>query len=123
MGSWDKEPWGSDAAADWFAKVFEGIDIDSKIEKALEYYHDNYDVVRAAAFLLDVLGESYIWPGDLDKYEKHVQRALKILKAMIDENSDDEDMDFLELWDNDREVIASVESQIKSLEQKLKYAD
>jgi len=119
MGAWEAEPWGNDDAADWFSDAFEGIDIDIKVDKALEYFYDNYDEVRAAAFLLDVLGEPYVWPGDLERYEGHVQKALKILRAMIDEDSDDEDMDFLELWDDDPEVISSVKSQIVNLEKRL----
>ena len=119
MGAWGTKPWDNDDAADWFSSAFEGIDIDSKISGALKYTYDNYDEVRAAAYLLDVLGSSYIWPGDLDAYKGHVKRALEILKAMIDESSDDEDMDFLELWDNDPEVIQEVKEQIDNLEKQL----
>jgi len=118
MGAWGVEPWGNDSAADWFSSAFEGIDMDSKIEAALEYTYDNYDEVRAAAYLLDVLGSSYVWPGSLEKYDGYVERALSILKAMIDEDSNDEDMDFLELWDNDPDVIESVRQQIFNLEKR-----
>ncbi len=120
MGAWGTEPWDNDSAADWFSDAFEGIDIDAKIEKALKYFYDNYDEVRAAAYLLDVLGVSYIWPGDLDKYDGFVNSALEILRAMIDENSDDKQMDFLGLWDNDPEVIESVKKQIKNLEKRVR---
>ncbi|MCP3924670.1 MAG: hypothetical protein GY793_02390 [Proteobacteria bacterium] len=116
MGAWDVNPWDNDSAADWFSLAFEGMSIDSKIERALKYKHDNYDEVRAAAYLLEVLGISYIWPGELDKLDGHIKKALEILKAMIDTNSDDKDMDFLELWDNDPEIISSVEKQIGRLE-------
>lgn len=116
MGAWGTEPWDNDDAADWFGEVFDGIDIDSKITQALAYDYDNYDQVRAAAYLLDVLGVSYIWPGDLDKLDGHLERALQILTAMIDRESEDEEMDFLELWDDDPDVIKSVEQQIRRLQ-------
>jgi hypothetical protein len=119
MGTWGVEPWDNDEAADWFSEVFKGIDIDTKIEKALCYDYDNYDQVRAAAYLLQVLGVSYVWPGDLNRLSGHVQRALELLKAMIDPDSDDKDMDFLALWDNDPEVIEAVRKQIEQLEQRL----
>lgn len=119
MGAWGTKPWDNDDAADWFNSTFDGIDIDTKINKALEFTYDNYDEVRAAAYLLDVLGVSYVWPGDSDKYEGHVKRALEILKAMIAEDSDDEDMDFLELWDSDPEVIQGVKEQIDNLEKRI----
>lgn len=119
MGAWGAEPWDNDSAADWFADAFAGIDIDTKIEHALAHKYDNYDEVRAAAYLLDVLGISYVWPGNLDKYDGHVKRALDILNAMIDEDSDDDEMDFLELWDNDAKVIASVKQQIQNLQKRL----
>ena len=118
MGAWGKDPWDNDSAADWFADVFDGIDIDSKIEQALSD-SDNYDEVRAAAYLLDVLGSAYIWPGDLDKYDDYVKQIIAMLEAMIDENSDDPDMDFLELWDNDPEIIQSVKQQINNLQKRL----
>jgi hypothetical protein len=120
MGVWGTEPWDNDSAADWFSQVFKNVDIDVYIEKALKYKYDNYNEVRAAAYLLDVLGVSYIWPGNLEKLKCHMENAIDILKAMIDSNSDDDMMDFLELWDNNPEVISSVKNQITSLEQKLK---
>lgn len=119
MGTWGVAPWDNDEAADWFSEAFKGIDIDPKIEEALKYDYDNYDQVRAAAYLLQVLGVSYIWPGDLNRLNGHIQRAIELLKAMIDQDSDDKDMDFLALWDNDPDVIESVREQIEQLEKRL----
>ena len=119
MGTWGVAPWDNDAAADWFGDVFEEIDIDSKIEEALKYDYDNYDQVRAAAYLLQVLGVTYVWPGDLDSLTGYMQRAIKLLKAMIDQDTDDKNMDFLALWDNDPTVIAAVREQIEQLEKRL----
>jgi hypothetical protein len=120
MGTWGVQPWDSDGAADWFGGALQGInDIDSKISAALKYRYDNYDEVRAAAYLLQVLGVSYIWPGDLEKLQGHIQRAIEILEAMIDQKSDDSQMDFLQLWDNDPEVIESVQEQIEQLKNRL----
>lgn len=56
MGAWGHAAWDNDAAADWFGDVFEGLDLDSKIEAALRYDDHDDDKVRAAAYLLQVLG-------------------------------------------------------------------
>jgi hypothetical protein len=120
MGTWGVQPWDSDDAAEWFEGTLQGInDIDSKISAALKYRYDNYEEVRSAAYLLQVLGISYVWPGDLEKLKGHIQRAIELLTAMIDQKSADSQMDFLQLWDNDPEVIASVKEQIEQLKNRL----
>lgn len=120
MGAWGTEPWDSDDAADWYGAVFKNVDMDRYVESALKYKYDNYNEVRAAAYLLDVLGSGYVWPGDLDKLQGHILRALEILEAMIDRNSTDPQMDFLELWDHNPQVIESVQQQIDRLTKRVK---
>lgn len=119
MGAWGHKPWDNDTAADWFAGCFSGIDIDAKIDAAFKYRYDNYDEVRAACYILEVLGRTYVWPGKLDRLDDHLKKGLDLLRAMIDPENDESQMDFLELWGNDPEVIDSVKEQIKGLTQRL----
>jgi len=116
MGAWGTEPWSADGAADWFAGFFEGIDVDAKIASAFEY-SDDYDVIRAACYLLHVLGRPGVWPGDLEKLDSHLAEGIALLTAMVDPNSEAGE-DFLELWEEDPEVIASVQKQIRQLEKR-----
>jgi hypothetical protein len=116
MGTWGTNPWDSDDAADWFADALKGLKLDKKLDRALAGPEDdNYDAIRAAGYLLQVLGRAYIWPGDLDRLDEHIGKAIKLLETMIDPEAQDEDMEFLELWDNDPDIISSVNGQIDAL--------
>lgn len=111
MGTWGIQAWDSDGAADWFAKTFEGIDMDARIEAALKY-DDRYDEIRAAAYLLRVLGHStHVWPGDPDRLSQHVAKALKRLRGMAAAGSE-----YRELWKNDPKVVAALEGEIAGLD-------
>ncbi|MEJ5998772.1 DUF4259 domain-containing protein [Corynebacterium sp. H130] len=109
MGAWGAKPWENDHAADWFHAVFEGIDIDAHIDHAFECY-DNYEEIRAACYLLEVLGVPYIWPGKLDRLQEHIDTGIDLLTQMIAPDSD-----FLELWDNDPRLIDEIKEQIEAL--------
>lgn len=113
MGAWGSAPWHNDAAADWFGDVFAGIDIDSRIGDALEH-DDDYDRVRAACYLLAVLGHSMVWPGDLERLDGHLERGVELLTEMIEPESE-----FRELWEDAPEVIEAVRAEIAELEARL----
>ncbi|KRC62433.1 hypothetical protein ASE14_00920 [Agromyces sp. Root81] len=113
MGAWGTDPSTSDGAADWFTGFFEGVDADAKITAAFEYA-DNYDAIRAACWILQKLGHPMIWPGDLTALDGHVTEGIELLNNLIDR--DEEGEDFLELWDDEQEIIQSVREQIRELE-------
>ena len=118
MGAWGTAAWDNDAAADWFGDFFDGLDLNAKIKEAfeLEDGHDEirHDEIRAACFILGSLGRVYVWKGDLDELKVLLEQGIALLSKMID--AEDEENDFLESWDNDPEVIASVQEQIKELQ-------
>lgn len=120
MGAWGTAPWDNDAAADWFSGFFEGVDVDARIAAALET-DDDYDQIRAACYLLQVLGRSYVWPGDLTALGQHLRRGIDLLGRMLD--PDDDDMDFLELWDGNPEVVAAVQDQVAELRARIADED
>lgn len=113
MGAWGASPWDSDGAADWFAEFFEGIDVDSRIEAALEY-DDEYDQIRAACYMLNTIGRIYVWPGDLEKLEEHLERGVKLLTAMLEPDSE-----FRELYEEDDEVVEAVGQELEDLKGRL----
>ena len=113
MGAWGTEAWDNDAAADWFADFFEGFSLNAKIKEAFEL-EDGNDEIRAACFILGSLGRVYVWNDDLDELKVLLERGIALLSKMID--AEDENNDFLESWDNNPEVIASVQEQIKELQ-------
>jgi hypothetical protein len=111
MGTWGSQPWESDDAADWFAKTFEGIDLDARVEQALKY-DDRYGEIRAAAYLLRVLGHSpQVWPGKPDRLQEHVASAVKRLRAMAAP-----DGEYLKLWQDDPQVAEALAGEIAATE-------
>jgi hypothetical protein len=46
-----------------------------------------------------------VWPGTNDELCEFLDTSISLLSTMIDPDVQDEDMDFLELWDNDPEVM------------------
>lgn len=113
MGAWGSAPWDTDGAADWFGNVFAGIDMDAHIDEAFKY-EDDYDKIRAAGYLLAVLGRSMVWPGDLERLDDHLEQGIELLSEMVEPGSD-----FRELWEDDADVIAAVRDEIAELEARL----
>jgi hypothetical protein len=70
MGTWDKLPWDNDAAADWFAQLFEKTKLAKYVEDTLKLEVEKaHDEIRAAASVLLFLGRDYVWPvHDLDRH-------------------------------------------------------
>jgi hypothetical protein len=70
MGTWDKLPWDNDAAADWFAELFEKTKLATHVEDTLKLEVEKaHDEIRAAASVLLFLGRNYVWPvHDLDRH-------------------------------------------------------
>lgn len=117
MGAWGSAPWDTDGAADWFAEFFEGIDADARISEAFEA-DDDYDRIRAAGYLLAVLGRGYIWPGDLERLDALLERGIELFSEMLEPDSE-----FRELWEDDPEVLAAVRAELAVLEERLNGDD
>jgi hypothetical protein len=77
MGAWGTEAWENDGAADWFGNTFDANGLARHVEETLNGDpEDDYEEIRAAAYLLVALGRVYIWPvADLER-----QLALAIAK-------------------------------------------
>jgi hypothetical protein len=84
MGCWSVEAWANDAAADWFADLWERCPIPLKVEEALQLDpKDNHEEIRAAAYVLLQLGHTYVWPVALiDRHCDLGAQRLEQLKAM-----------------------------------------
>jgi hypothetical protein len=70
MGCWGVKPYENDGAADWFGDLWDDFPLPKKVEEALnidvEEFHEE---IRAAAYILLQLGDTYIWPiGDIDRH-------------------------------------------------------
>lgn len=123
MGSWDTTPWGSDDAADWFEKVFQGTSFDLALDAIYFSYiadeaAETEGKIRAAAYLLQCLGRVYVWPGNLDRLSGHLRRMIWILEGMTMKDSPAYES-LAETWGHDAPVFESIYSQIDELKARL----
>lgn len=65
MGFWGTAAWENDGAADWFGHTFDVTGLAKQVEVTLNGDpEDDHEEIRAAAYVLVVLGRVFIWPGD-----------------------------------------------------------
>ncbi|MEM7738981.1 MAG: hypothetical protein AAF267_24730 [Deinococcota bacterium] len=78
---------------------------------------DEYDQVRAACYILQVLGRIYVWPGDIDKLGGHLDRGINYLARMLDpENPICQELQGI--WEADSPVFASISTQLEELKKR-----
>jgi hypothetical protein len=117
-GAWGKEPYATEQAREFILKLFLGVDIDKRVEDALRQ-EGAFNSIRAAAYLLEFLGFTRVWPGDPNHLPKLISRTIFLLKAMLDPTLGDPDSEFLERWNNDEDIVISIEKQISALSRRL----
>ena len=118
MGDWSKEPWGTDEAADWFGRYWNGggIPLVLKTIHGFEPETEQYEAVRAACMVLGCFGSAYAWPSaHLEERLSALLQAIMLLTHML--NPPDDAWGFLDLWNHDEAVVKSVEQQIAVLNQ------
>jgi len=114
MGAWGYEPWANDDAADWFNGFFDNLKMEMLREAFQDIDHDEGSRFRAACFVLQCLGRVYVWPTEhMDELKSMLERAIHQLTEMIEPASGESE--FLLLYDEDPEAIASVRRQIDEL--------
>lgn len=85
MGHWGPEPWANDSAADWYDALFRSTQLAEHIELTLTLdLADHCDEVRAAAYLLLVLGRHETWPDD--SRERCISIAIDQLNRALDQH-------------------------------------
>lgn len=114
MGTWGPNAWDTDKAAQFFHDALDGAQVDAALERALSDCHD-IDSVRAGAYLLGVLGVSYMWPGDLERLQRHIERAHVLLSAFLDPSTS-AGQAFDELCGLDSEYAVRVRHELEALE-------
>jgi hypothetical protein len=85
--------------------------VDQQVDTALSRGTDNLEGVRAAAYLLQVLGMRPVWPGNEDRLKDHMIRARDILKRALEE----EEKGRVAPWVRAPEVDASIRDQVEQL--------
>jgi len=79
---------------------------------------ERYDAFRAACYLLQTLGNPYIWPTEyLAQLKPLIEQAISILTQLIDPPNDE--WGFLDMWGDSADVINAVEEQIDALKMRL----
>jgi hypothetical protein len=82
LGAWGTAAWDNDDAADWFANLFAATKLADRVEKTLkEQDVEEYaGRIRAAAYVLVVLGRVYIWP--INDLYRRLRLAIEKLEAI-----------------------------------------
>ena len=88
MGTWGPASWDNDSAADWFARMFEETKLAEFVERTLNLDpQDEPEEIRAAAYILVALGQTYTWPiEDLDRHLVLAVAKLEAIKSLYEKN-------------------------------------
>ena len=116
MGAWGYKFYENDEAADWLHQFWDTKSFELLVKEVEQFdpRNENYDTIRVIAHILICFGSPYTCPEDfLDQRSIIIKRVLTILENMI--NPPNSDWDFLDIWDNDPEIISEVEKQIIEL--------
>ncbi len=112
-----KEPYATTEARQFFEKLFFGIDVEQCVSDIL-LLDQNINSVRAAAYLLEVLGYVESWPGNPDTLLELIERAVFRLRSMTEAKPSDGNglvphgSSYGEFW-------VSVEKQINNLSNRI----
>lgn len=112
MGAWGYKPFDSDDAADWGREFMEKTGIRDEVRKALELDIElNDGTIRAAASVLAMLGQHYLWPTD------HKEEDLTLASQKLKEIR--KDVEKHQNWSDPEEFFKEIDSEIAALEDKL----
>lgn len=82
MGMWDYEPWANDSAADWFAEFMDVTSLRDRWAVGITADpEEEFEVVRAAAWVFLQLGRPYVWTDTLDDDGDRTIAALKTISV------------------------------------------
>jgi Domain of unknown function (DUF4259) len=110
MGAWGTAAWENDGAADWFGDLFEATKLASYVEKMLKKkdIEENHEEIRAAAYIVVALGQTFIWP--VDDLDRHLNLAIEKLEAIK----------ALEEYRESPESVVAIEEEVARLRSRLK---
>ena len=106
MGAWGEGPLDNDSSADWFGDLMEKTKLPDHVEKALR--SDYYPNVRAAAWLLERIGFTFVY--DVDRLNDQLNLAIERLRSI---RSDD---DWINGWTDSAKIKRELNKQIEALE-------
>ncbi len=94
MGAWGHQPWGNDAASDFFLDLFPA-DVHEKVMAALRNEDLDGGEWRAAAWVVYQLAHSgYVWPGGAAAMSEACEAAAGRLEQLAAESEQGN-----EFWD------------------------
>lgn len=115
MGTWGEKVWETDEAADWFSTFIKKVDTKFVLDEAEESLKcdDNYETIRAIAYILGHLGKTYIWPIDeMERLQRIKAEMIVYYQEMLEEESD-----YMALWENDETVKKELFKELELLKE------
>ena len=108
MGAWGERAIDNDAAADWFIPI--GKYLADQVEYVFSWpTADNEEEVRAACYLLEQIGETYIW--DVERLGLQLARGIDMLREILAS-------DWINTWKDPEAVRSAIQVQIANLERR-----
>jgi uncharacterized protein DUF4259 len=112
MGAWGVAPWDNDGAADWYGDMFDATKLARHVERTLKRDpEDAHEEIRAAAYVLVVLGRVYIWP--VDDLDRHLGLAISRLEAIK----------ALDVYQEAPDFVSAIDEEITVLQSRLRSKD
>jgi hypothetical protein len=106
MGTWESEPWANDSAADWFGDLMDATSLRDEWFAGITADPENeFEVVRAAAWLFIQLGRTYVWP--VDDFDDDLERTITALQVVRGTEEVAEDVEFVEMITQEIEELQS----------------
>ncbi len=111
MGAWGYGPLQNDSAADWLGDI--GEYCSAQVAQVLDMgrMDAEWEEVRAACWLLERLGDTYVWPTEA--FIAQVRQGIDWLMWLRDESGWHED------WNKPNDLRVSLDAQISTLTQML----
>ena len=107
MSAWGTKAYENDGAADWFGDLWDEFAVPAKVEATLRLnVADYHEEIRAAAYLLVQLGDTYRWP--VDAIDRHCSLAARRLEEILSAGIfEDDETDFVNEIQAEIEVLKS----------------
>ncbi len=111
MGAWGYGPLQNDSAADWLGEIGEFCSTQVATVLDRDRMDAEWEEVRAACWLLERPGVTYVWPPDV--LTAQLRQGIDWLTWLRDESEWHED------WDEPDDLRVSLDAQISALTQML----
>lgn len=114
MSTWGVKAWETDIAADWFSEFGQSINYEL-LGRTIDHFdiNDEFSIeeMRAACYVLETFGKTYIWAEDFDILDRLLEKAIDNLEQLL------ASQDYMSRWTEEDafEAQVAIEEQLANL--------